>query len=49
MSNSINGNSLKLFTPEGMVLIETAEGITLDEVRSKTEANFSVASEYIAK
>ena len=37
------------FTPEGMVLIETAEGITLDEVRSKTEANFSVASEYIAK
>ena len=37
------------FTPEGMVLIETAEGITLDEVREKTEASFSVAPEYIAK
>lgn len=30
------------FTNEGMVLIETAEGVTVDEVREKTEASFTV-------
>lgn len=31
------------FTDEGLVLIETAEGVTVDEVREKTEASFIVA------
>ncbi|BDH59885.1 putative succinyl-CoA:3-ketoacid coenzyme A transferase subunit B [Lysinibacillus sp. PLM2] len=31
------------FTDEGLVLIETAEGVTVDEVREKTEASFTVA------
>lgn len=30
------------FTDEGMVLIETADGVTIDEVREKTEASFSI-------
>ncbi|MEM1505181.1 CoA transferase subunit B [Domibacillus sp. 8LH] len=32
------------FTPEGMVLIETASGITVEEVKEKTEASFTVSS-----
>ncbi|MDF2791687.1 MAG: ScoB protein [Neobacillus sp.] len=31
------------FTPEGMVLIETASGVTVEEVRQKTEATFTVS------
>lgn len=31
------------FTPEGMVLIELAEGVTLEEIQEKTEASFSVS------
>lgn len=31
------------FTPEGMVLIELAEGITVEEIQEKTEARFSVS------
>lgn len=30
------------FTDNGMVLIETAEGVTVDEIREKTEASFTV-------
>lgn len=32
------------FTPEGMVLMETASGITVEEVKEKTEASFTVSS-----
>jgi 3-oxoacid CoA-transferase subunit B len=28
---------------QGMVLIECAEGVSVDEIRAKTEANFRVA------
>lgn len=31
------------FTPEGMVLIETASGVTVEEVKEKTEAVFTVS------
>ncbi|WP_147534221.1 CoA transferase subunit B [Bacillus marasmi] len=31
------------FTPEGMVLVETQEGVTVEEVIEKTEAKFKVA------
>ncbi|MFB3170323.1 CoA transferase subunit B [Neobacillus sp. 179-C4.2 HS] len=31
------------FTPEGMVLIETASGVTVEEVKQKTEATFTVS------
>jgi len=37
------------FTEKGMILIETAPGITLEEVRSKTEANFLVSENLTAK
>ncbi|MGJ7919772.1 CoA transferase subunit B [Neobacillus sp. LXY-4] len=33
------------FTPEGMVLVETQEGVTVEEVIEKTEASFRVAVE----
>jgi 3-oxoacid CoA-transferase subunit B len=33
------------FTPNGMVLVETQGNVTVEEVREKTEAPFSVASE----
>jgi 3-oxoacid CoA-transferase subunit B len=33
----------------GMTLIELADGVTLDEVKAKTEANFKVAPELLAK
>lgn len=35
------------FTEQGMVLIETAPGVTVDEVREKTEASFVVSPTYI--
>jgi 3-oxoacid CoA-transferase subunit B len=31
------------FTPNGMVLIETANGVTVEEVKLKTEATFTVS------
>jgi 3-oxoacid CoA-transferase subunit B len=34
---------------EGMTLIELANGVTLDEVKAKTEANFKVTPELLAK
>lgn len=37
------------FTPEGMVLIETKQGITVDVVRAKTEASFSVSKELLER
>jgi 3-oxoacid CoA-transferase subunit B len=30
------------FTPEGMVLVETQDGVTVEEVQEKTEASFKV-------
>lgn len=33
------------FTENGMVLIETTEGVTIDEVKEKTEASFTVLPE----
>lgn len=37
------------FTPEGMVLIETSEEVTIDEVRARTEATFTISPEYTFK
>jgi 3-oxoacid CoA-transferase subunit B len=37
------------FTPEGMVLIETLGDVTVEEVKEKTEAEFTVATELLAK
>jgi 3-oxoacid CoA-transferase subunit B len=37
------------FTPEGMVLIETQEGITVEDVIKNTEATFTVSRELIVK
>jgi 3-oxoacid CoA-transferase subunit B len=36
------------FTPNGMVLVETQGNVTVEEVRDKTEAQFSIASELVA-
>ncbi len=36
------------FTSNGMVLVETQENVTVEEVREKTEAQFSVSSEFKA-
>ena len=36
------------FTPEGMVLVETQGGVSVEEVKEKTEAQFSVAPELVA-
>ncbi|HJV46589.1 MAG TPA: 3-oxoacid CoA-transferase subunit B [Bacillota bacterium] len=33
------------FTSEGMVLVETVEGVTVEEVKEKTEASFTVGLE----
>ncbi|WP_371826353.1 3-oxoacid CoA-transferase subunit B [Alicyclobacillus fastidiosus] len=33
------------FTPQGMLLVETRDGVTLDEVIAKTEARFQVVSD----
>ncbi|MFB5196281.1 CoA transferase subunit B [Neobacillus sp. KR4-4] len=35
------------FTDEGMILVETMEGVTLDEVKEKTEAQFKITSELV--
>ncbi|MDP4104804.1 MAG: 3-oxoacid CoA-transferase subunit B [Bacillota bacterium] len=35
------------FTEEGMILIETLNGVSIDEVKEKTEAQFKVASELV--
>ncbi|WP_026574199.1 CoA transferase subunit B [Bacillus sp. UNC438CL73TsuS30] len=35
------------FTPEGMVLVETQEGVSVEEVKNKTEAAFSVQPELL--
>ncbi len=35
------------FTPNGMVLVETQDGVTVDEIREKTEASFTVAAELL--
>ncbi|MDQ0201459.1 3-oxoacid CoA-transferase subunit B [Neobacillus ginsengisoli] len=37
------------FTPEGMVLIETQDGIMVEEVIKNTEASFTVSRELVAK
>lgn len=37
------------FTEDGMVLIETMEGVTVDEVKEKTEANFVVSPDLVTK
>jgi 3-oxoacid CoA-transferase subunit B len=37
------------FTPEGMVLIETQEGITVEDVIKNTEATFTVSRDLIVK
>jgi 3-oxoacid CoA-transferase subunit B len=36
------------FTEEGMVLVETQENVTVEEVKEKTEAHFTVAPELLA-
>jgi len=36
------------FTPEGMVLVETQEGVSVEEVIEKTEASFKVGLELLA-
>ncbi len=33
------------FTPKGMVLRELAEGVTVDEIKEKTEASFTVSND----
>ena len=35
------------FTEDGMVLIETMEGVTVDEVKEKTEANFTLSPDLV--
>jgi 3-oxoacid CoA-transferase subunit B len=37
------------FTENGMVLIETVDGVTVDEVKEKTEANFIISPELVQK
>ncbi|MBB6444278.1 CoA transferase subunit B [Bacillus benzoevorans] len=37
------------FTPDGMVLVETQEGVTVEEVRQQTEASFQVIHELLTK
>lgn len=37
------------FTEEGMVLVETQEGVTVDEIREKTEAAFRVSDSVIIR
>lgn len=33
------------FTNEGMILVETAPGVTVEEIKNKTEASFSIAKD----
>ncbi|PWU04353.1 MAG: succinyl-CoA--3-ketoacid-CoA transferase [Bacteroidetes bacterium] len=35
------------FTPEGMILIETQEGVSLEEVKAKTDASFMISPSLI--
>lgn len=37
------------FTPEGMVLVETLEGVTVEEVMQKTEASFKVVHKLLTR
>ncbi|ARD48314.1 succinyl-CoA--3-ketoacid-CoA transferase [Sporosarcina sp. P37] len=37
------------FTEEGMVLIETSPGVTLEEVRDRTEASYTVSPDFTIK
>ena len=37
------------FTPEGMVLIETLGDVTVEEVKEKTDAEFTVAAGLITR
>jgi 3-oxoacid CoA-transferase subunit B len=37
------------FTPTGMVLIETQPGVTLEEIKEKTEANFTVSTKMLVQ
>ena len=37
------------FTENGMVLIETMEGVTVDEVKEKTEASFTLSPDLVTK
>jgi len=34
------------FTDDGMVLVETFAGVTIDEVKEKTEASFTISSDF---
>lgn len=36
------------FTAEGMILVETQKGISIDEVREKTEASFTISPQLLA-
>jgi len=36
------------FTPEGMILVETQEGVSVEEVKEKTEASFKVSPDLLA-
>lgn len=35
------------FTPEGMILVETQEGVSVEEVKEKTEASFTVSPDLL--
>jgi 3-oxoacid CoA-transferase subunit B len=35
------------FTPEGMFLVETQDGVSVEEIKAKTEASFQIATELI--
>ncbi|HWI50183.1 MAG TPA: 3-oxoacid CoA-transferase subunit B [Rummeliibacillus sp.] len=35
------------FTPNGMILVETQEGVSIEEVKEKTEASFTISPELI--
>lgn len=37
------------FTPEGMVLVETQKGVTVEEVQEKTEASFTISKELLER
>jgi len=36
------------FTPKGMILVETQEGVSVEEVKEKTEASFKVSPDLLA-
>ncbi len=36
------------FTPAGMILVETQEGVSVEEVREKTEASFTISPDLLA-